>query len=142
MCEYCHSYPHFSGCPNAPDPEVAMQCDNCGGDIYVGDYYFEIAGKVYCEDCMYDAAYALAVESAEKHHVPDENSKHVEVGTCACCEDPVYDDEEYFVYDGKFYHEECYADCAADIFDDKIDRCEAEEYEPDWDMMPGGHDDY
>lgn len=28
MCEYCRSWPHLTGCPNAPDPEPAV-CPVC-----------------------------------------------------------------------------------------------------------------
>lgn len=27
MCEYCHTYPHMPGCPNAPEPETERIVD-------------------------------------------------------------------------------------------------------------------
>ncbi len=39
MCEYCHSFPHLPGCPNAPEPAAVYECEYCGRGIYPGDYY-------------------------------------------------------------------------------------------------------
>lgn len=56
MCDYCHSFPHIPGCPNEDEPSVMYICeeDDCGNEIYEGDSYFEINGKVVCSDCIYN----------------------------------------------------------------------------------------
>lgn len=30
------------------------RCDECGGDIYEGDYYFDFDGDAVCENCVSD----------------------------------------------------------------------------------------
>ena len=30
------------------------RCEECGGDIYEGDYYFDFDGDVICENCVRD----------------------------------------------------------------------------------------
>ena len=52
MCEYCHTYPHMPGCPNAPEPEVVGTCAWCEDDIITGEAYAEINGKMYHTDCI------------------------------------------------------------------------------------------
>lgn len=52
MCEECHQTPCHPRCPNADEPPVVTECDMCGAEIYAGDEYFEIAGGVYCEECI------------------------------------------------------------------------------------------
>lgn len=47
MCEYCHTYPHMPGCPNAPEPEVVGTCAWCEEDIITGEAYADINGKMY-----------------------------------------------------------------------------------------------
>lgn len=54
MCEYCHTYPHMPGCPNAPEPEVVGTCAWCEEDIITGEAYAEINGKMYHADCIED----------------------------------------------------------------------------------------
>jgi len=52
MCEFCHSYPHLSGCPNAPEPKAIYTCKYCGEGIIEGDEYVEIDGDYYHADCL------------------------------------------------------------------------------------------
>lgn len=43
---------HSPGCPEDPSPEtVAYQCDECGGDIFVGEECFRVDNRHYCTDC-------------------------------------------------------------------------------------------
>ena len=35
-----------------PEPELAFFCEGCGNEIYVGDTYYRVDGKNYCEDCV------------------------------------------------------------------------------------------
>ena len=35
-----------------PEPEVAFYCADCGGEIYIGETYFRVDGKNYCEGCV------------------------------------------------------------------------------------------
>ena len=51
MCEICGQATCMSGCPNA-EPKYATTCDECGAGIQVGEDYWEVDGKVYCEDCI------------------------------------------------------------------------------------------
>ena len=52
MCEICRQYICPSGCPNAPEPPVFVECVGCGSDIMDGDDYYDIDGDYYCEDCI------------------------------------------------------------------------------------------
>lgn len=55
MCSECHMTICPAGCPNAEDPPVVYYCDGCGGEIYEGDTYCEIADGKYCENCVDDS---------------------------------------------------------------------------------------
>ena len=35
-----------------PEPRVAFVCDDCGGDIYVCEDYYEVQGIRLCVCCM------------------------------------------------------------------------------------------
>ena len=35
-----------------PEPEVAFYCEGCGSEIYVGEDYYRVDGKPYCEGCV------------------------------------------------------------------------------------------
>ena len=37
-----------------PEPTVALYCDNCGNEIYVGEDYWDINGDRICRDCLDD----------------------------------------------------------------------------------------
>ena len=52
MCEICHAHPCVSACPNAPEPPMVFICSGCGGAIYDGEWYWEIMGEQYCEECV------------------------------------------------------------------------------------------
>jgi hypothetical protein len=55
VCEYCHSNPHLSSCPDAPEPPIVYECSCCGEPIYEGDIYYDINDDVWCEECILDA---------------------------------------------------------------------------------------
>ena len=49
-CDMCKEYGrHKKGCPNKPPVKV---CENCGDDLYEGDYYYPDIPA--CEHCLYD----------------------------------------------------------------------------------------
>ena len=62
MCKECLQTPCHPRCPNADGPEVFGECDGCGNEIYDGDEYYEIDGKIYCEDCIIDFRKTAEVE--------------------------------------------------------------------------------
>lgn len=35
-----------------PEPELAFFCEGCGEEIYVGETYYRVDGKNYCEYCV------------------------------------------------------------------------------------------
>lgn len=35
-----------------PTPKKICECNECGDNIYIGDAYWEIEDKTYCEDCI------------------------------------------------------------------------------------------
>ena len=35
-----------------PEKDAAIYCERCGGEINVGDEYFDIDGSVLCDDCF------------------------------------------------------------------------------------------
>jgi formylmethanofuran dehydrogenase subunit E len=54
-CKECFTAPHLPGCPNAPEPNAAMHCDECHNAIYPGDKYADLNnGKIVCEQCVSD----------------------------------------------------------------------------------------
>lgn len=65
MCEFCHSYPHLSRCPNAPDPPIVYECSCCRGPIYEGEDCYDIDGVVWCEECILDARKEAECEDYE-----------------------------------------------------------------------------
>ena len=54
-CDVCLQSPCHPRCPNAKGPPVVFVCFGCGGDIYDGDDYWDIAGEQWCERCIDDA---------------------------------------------------------------------------------------
>lgn len=52
MCEICRQSMCPSGCPNAPEPPVYTECDECDESIYDGDEYYAIGDRNYCESCV------------------------------------------------------------------------------------------
>ena len=54
MCQYCHTYPHLPGCPNAPEPESIGTCKWCKEDIVVGEKFAYINDDMYHADCIGD----------------------------------------------------------------------------------------
>ena len=54
MCEYCHwTTGHHPRCPNAPEPEILGQCEQCGEDLVDGyEYYSDNEDNTFCsEEC-------------------------------------------------------------------------------------------
>ena len=51
MCSICLRTPCASGCPNADEPPVFAECDECGAEIYDGADFYKIGGN-YCEECI------------------------------------------------------------------------------------------
>ena len=56
------------------------------------------------------------------------------IGKCKYCGEDIQVGEEYFEYDGKKYHEECFNDCAVSLLmENGAVLKTAEEEEPDYD---------
>lgn len=51
MCQLCRQYPCHSACPNAPEEQPVLQCDECKKGIYAGEYYYADNGWYTCEKC-------------------------------------------------------------------------------------------
>ena len=95
------------------DPEVIEQCVECGCALCDGDTVYEIGDgeKYYCTDC-------LTEDALEKR------------AKCTCCDDILEKGEKIFKStEGVIYCSYCVSEVTLDIG------------EPDWDSMPGGHDD-
>lgn len=52
MCQLCRHFICPSGCPNAPEPPVFGECEECGAKIYDGDEYYQIGEHKFCEACV------------------------------------------------------------------------------------------
>ena len=52
MCDICRFSICPSGCPNAPEPPVYAECEECGAEIYDGDEFYEIGEHKFCEACV------------------------------------------------------------------------------------------
>ena len=55
MCEVCLQTPCNPRCPNAPDPPTVFVCSGCSESIREGDYYWDIFGEQFCENCIKSA---------------------------------------------------------------------------------------
>lgn len=68
-CEYCHSLPHLSRCPLAPEPKSYETCEVCGEDICEGEEYIENDNGEFahweCVDYAKDLAKFLGYEVKE-----------------------------------------------------------------------------
>lgn len=53
MCEICGRLKCTERCPNEEEAFV-YECCECGTEICQDDYYFNIAGDAYCEECVYE----------------------------------------------------------------------------------------
>ena len=96
-----------------PEPEVLEQCAECGFELRDGDTVYEIGDgeKYYCTDC-------LTADVLEKRT------------KCTCCDDILEKGEKIFkTTGGAVFCTYCVSEVTLDID------------EPDWDSMPGGHDD-
>ena len=61
MCKICLQTPCLSQCPNAM-PVIVHECTLCGGEIYLGDTYYDIEGKPICEECINEARREADIE--------------------------------------------------------------------------------
>ena len=52
MCQECRQTPCHPRCPNAPEPPVVCECDNCGNKIHDGDRMWKFDIGVVCEECV------------------------------------------------------------------------------------------
>ena len=52
MCDLCRKYPCDARCPYADDPPAIFICSECGGDICIDEYYWDVLGEQYCEECI------------------------------------------------------------------------------------------
>lgn len=50
-----HGTHECDGCGECRETPVAFNCSICGGEIYVGENYFDIKELKVCEDCMFIA---------------------------------------------------------------------------------------
>ena len=39
-------------CRETEEEKALYNCINCNEDIYEGDMYYEVAGDIYCENCV------------------------------------------------------------------------------------------
>lgn len=62
MCEICRQTPHHPLCPYAPEPQSVFVCSGCDRDIFEGEFYYDILGEQFCDDC---------IEKAKKEAVYD-----------------------------------------------------------------------
>jgi len=44
-----------TGYPDGRGPRACCVCDECGEDIYEGETYYRIDGRVFCEGCIDNA---------------------------------------------------------------------------------------
>lgn len=44
-----------TGYPDGKEPKVMFFCADCKHEIFVGEEYYDIGGKKWCEDCVEDA---------------------------------------------------------------------------------------
>ncbi len=51
MCFECKNTKCIPRCPNFCE-EVFLNCEICGGEIYYGEYYYEIYNEKWCADCV------------------------------------------------------------------------------------------
>lgn len=57
-----------------------------------------------------------------------------EVYKCKACGEPIVEGDEYYEYEGNYYHEECFEDSAVDILlESGATKGTAESEEPDYD---------
>lgn len=62
MCNICRRFICASSCPNAPEPPIFAQCEECGADIYDGDEYYKIGDHKFCESCVNSSYRTAEVE--------------------------------------------------------------------------------
>lgn len=55
ICEICRQMPCDSRCPNAPEAHAVYECVLCGEPIREGDYFYNLDGASYCEECIENA---------------------------------------------------------------------------------------
>lgn len=62
MCEICHQSPCHPRCPYADEPANIGSCEKCGEPIFVEDYFAEIDGVYYCDNCLDNMSYGEIIE--------------------------------------------------------------------------------
>ena len=55
MCSVCGHYVCSAGCPENDGSGAIYVCDSCSSDIYSGEDYYSLDGRIYCEDCIFEA---------------------------------------------------------------------------------------
>ena len=65
MCEYCHSYPHKSACPNEPEPKEVYICKHCKEGIQEGEEFARIDDDFYHLECLEALGIKEVLELAE-----------------------------------------------------------------------------
>lgn len=61
-CQFCHQLPHHVSCPNAPEPQPVLPCENCGEDIYEGELYYDLPAEKLCRKCIKDSETIAEIE--------------------------------------------------------------------------------
>lgn len=41
-----------TGYPRGDAPKAAFPCDECGGEIFVGESYYALGGRRFCRACV------------------------------------------------------------------------------------------
>lgn len=62
MCQECGFYECPANCPNAPEPKVYGECENCGKEIVEGDECCEIGEHLFCLDCVDEGIHTVETE--------------------------------------------------------------------------------
>ena len=52
MCDLCRQHPCHPRCPNADLPPIVTYCLKCHLPIREGEYYYDVEGDPYCDDCI------------------------------------------------------------------------------------------
>ena len=61
MCDLCKVNPCHSRCPNA-EPSIFSKCKECGGDILIGDRYYNSNKGFICYECLSEMTVLELVE--------------------------------------------------------------------------------
>lgn len=65
-CEYCNNtHGHDPRCPYAPEELPILSCV-CSAPIFEGDYYYNVDGQIFCEECFKEYSYVRFGHYAER----------------------------------------------------------------------------